>query len=183
MTTGIGNMVTVVVMLFACLASVAAAPVKATAQSGSKCSDDETVTRDKTMVFDGSKQVMARAKMMREAMRTMREDKNPSKARQVIADAEIIIGEGETTLGQALEMAKKHSEVKEKLRLVTERYNLMIQGAKIMRTGMMKAEAMLAEGPNQLARDGKKVYRRLGDGKGLLKLPALAVPDSIAWNW
>ena len=52
--------------------------------------------------------------------------------------------------------------VKEKLKnernvAVTERYNQMIHGSKIMRDGMMRAEAMLTEGPNHLAKLAKKV--------------------------
>jgi hypothetical protein len=52
--------------------------------------------------------------------------------------------------------------VKEKLKnernaAVTERYNQMIHGSKIMRDGMMRAEAMLMEGPNHLAKLAKKV--------------------------
>ena len=58
---------------------------------------------------------------------------------------------------QAQEMAQKHSEVKGKMRLVMERYNEMIHGSKIMREGMMRAEAMLTEGPNHLSKDAKKV--------------------------
>ena len=40
---------------------------------------------------------------------------------------------------------------------VTERYNKMIHGSNIMREGMMRAEAMLTEGPNHLAKLAKKV--------------------------
>jgi hypothetical protein len=58
---------------------------------------------------------------------------------------------------QAQEMAQKHSEVKGKMRIVMERYYDMIHGSKIMGEGMMRAEAMLTEGPNVLARDAKKV--------------------------
>lgn len=58
---------------------------------------------------------------------------------------------------QAQEMAQKQSEVKGKMRLVMERYYDMIHGSKIMGEGMMRAEAMLTEGPNALARDTKKV--------------------------
>ena len=36
----------------------------------------------------------------------------------------------------------------------------MIHGPKIMREGMMIAEAMLTEGPNHLAKDAKKVTAR-----------------------
>lgn len=157
MKTGIGNMVIAVVMLFASLAFVVAAPVQAKAQSGTKYTGDETVTKGKTMIFDGSKQMMAGAKMMREAMQTMREGKDPANALQIVTDAERIMTEGEKTLKQGQEMAEKPGEVKGKMRLLTERYNRVIHGPKIMREGMMRAEAMLAEGPNHLGKDAKKL--------------------------
>ncbi len=52
--------------------------------------------------------------------------------------------------------------VREKLKkernvAVTERYTQMIHGSKIMRDGIMRAEAMLTEGPNHLAKLAKKV--------------------------
>ena len=59
----------------------------------------------------------------------------------------------------AVALAKRVAarDVKEKLRnernvVVTERYNKMIHGSKIMREGMMRAEAMLTEGPNLLVK-------------------------------
>ena len=162
MKTGIGNMVIAVVVLFACLAFVVAAPVQAPAQSGTKHTGDETVTKGKTMSFDGSKQMMAGAKMMREAMQMMSEGKDPAKARQMMSDAERMMTEVEKTLRQGQEMAEKHSEVKEELQLVIERYNQMIHGSKIMRYGMMRAEAMLTEGPNHLAKDAKTVTAEKG---------------------
>ncbi len=58
---------------------------------------------------------------------------------------------------QAQEMALKHSEMKAKMRLVKERYNEMIHGSKTMGEGMMRAEAMLTEGPNALAGGARKV--------------------------
>ncbi len=157
MKTRIGNMVFAVVMLFACLAFVVAAPVQATAQSATKYTGDETVTICKTMIFDGSKKMMTGAKMMHEAMQTMREGKDPAKARQIVTDAERIMKEGEKMLRQGQEMAEKRSEVKEKMQLVIERYNEMIHGSKIVREGMRRADAMLTEGPNNLAKDAKMV--------------------------
>jgi uncharacterized Zn-binding protein involved in type VI secretion len=170
MKTRIGNISIAVSMVLACLGFVVAAtflplsflkhytaPVQVAAQSGTKYTDEETVTKVKTMIFDGSKQMIAGAKMMREAMQTMREGKNPTKGQQIMTEAERIITEGEKTLGQAQEMAEKHSQAKEKMELVTERYNEMIHGSKIMRTGMMMAEGMLTEGPHHLAKDAKKV--------------------------
>ncbi len=157
MKTRVGNMVIAVVMLFSCLAFVVAAPVQATAQSATKHTGDETVTVSKTMIFDGSQKMMTGTKMMHDAMQTMREGKNPAKARQIVTDAERIMKEGEKMLRLEQEIAEKHSEVKEKMQLVIERYNEMIHGSKIMREGMMRAEAMLTEGPNHLAKDAKMV--------------------------
>ena len=162
MKTGIGNMAIALVMLFACFAFVVAATVQAPAQSGTKHTGDETVTKGKTMIFDGPKQMMAGAEMMCEAMQTMREGKDPANARQIMSDAERMMTEVEKTLRQGQEMAEKHSKVKEKMQLVTERYNQMIYDSKIMRYGMMRAEAMLNEGPNHLAKDAKKVTAQKG---------------------
>ena len=69
------------------------------------------------------------------------------------------------------------------MKTMMEHYKETIHGSKIMRAGMMIAEAMLTEGPNALGKRCQKGYRRLGNGKGSLKLPSHAVPDSIAWNW
>lgn len=162
MKTGIGNIVIALVVLFACLAFVVAAPLQAPAQSGTKHTGDETVTKGQTMSFDGSKQMMAGPKIMREAMQTMSEGKDPVKARHTMSDAERMMTEDEKTLRQGQEMAEKHSEVSEKMRLVMERYNQMIHGSKIMRYGMMRAEAMLTEGPNHLAKDVKTVTAEKG---------------------
>ena len=107
MKTRIANMVITVVMLFACLGFVVAAPVQATAQSGTKYTGDETVTRGKTMIFDASKQMMTGAKMMREAMQTMREGKDPANTLQIVTDAERMMTEGEKMLGPPQEMAEK----------------------------------------------------------------------------
>ncbi len=162
MKTGIGNMVIALAVLFACLAFVVAAPLQAPAQSGTKHTGDETVTKDQTVSFDGSKQIMAGPKMMREAMQMMSEDKNPAKARHTMSDAERMMTEDEKTSRQGHEMAEKHSEVNEKMQLVVERYNQMIHGSKIMRYGMMRAEAMLNEGPNHLVKDAKTVTAEKG---------------------
>jgi uncharacterized Zn-binding protein involved in type VI secretion len=157
MKTAIGTMVIAVVMLFSCLGFLVAVPVEATAQGETKYAGGETVTTGKTMIFDGSKQIMAGAKMMREAMQTIREGKDPATARQIMTDAESMMTEGEKTLRQGREIARKNSEVKGNMRLITERYNEMIHGSKIMRDGMMRAEAMLAEGPNPLAQEARRV--------------------------
>ena len=162
MKTGIGNMAIAWVTLFACFAFVVADPVQALAQNGTKHTGDETVIKGKTMIFDGSKQMMAGAEMMCEAMQTMREGKDPANARQIMSDAERMMTEVEKTLRQGQEMAEKHSKVKEKMQLVTERYNQMIYDSKLMHYGMMRAEAMLTEGPNHLAKDAKKVTAQKG---------------------
>jgi hypothetical protein len=157
MKTRIASMVVAVVMMFVCLAFIVAAPLQATAQNGTKYPGDETVTYGKTMIFDSSKQMMSVAKMMREAMQKMREGKDPARARQIMTHGERTMTDSEETPDKAQEMAEKNSEGKGRMRRVTERHNQMIHGSKIMRYGMMRAEAMLTEGPNHLAQDTKKV--------------------------
>jgi hypothetical protein len=62
--------------------------------------------------------------------------------------------------------AAKEKLQSERNMAVTERYSQMIRGPKIVRDGMMRAEAMLAEGPNRLAKDSKKVPARSEMAKG-----------------
>lgn len=136
MKARIGNVMTVVLMVFPCLAFVVAAAFLS----------------------------LSSLKHYSVPVQAMREEMDPSITRHIMVDAETMLKEGEETLAQ--EMVEKNEDVQEKMKIATQSFDHKIHATEIVHLGMVMAEAILMEGPRPLARDANKVDAGLATEKG-----------------
>ena len=159
MKTRISEIAMVLTTLFLCLGLTIAATAEVINQDS-----EEAMIKSKAMITDGSQKMIAADRIMSEAKQMARDGQDPAKAHQMMAKAEQMMSAGEKIWEQGQEMADRHKQTKEKMTLIMEHSKNVIHGSKIIREGMMIAEAMLAENSKPLGKglkmaDGSEIHK------------------------
>ncbi len=154
MKTRISEIGMALTTLFLCLGLIVTATAEVINQDS-----EEAMIKSKAMITEGSQKMLAADEIMREAKQMARHGQDLSKAHQMMAKAEKMMSEGEKLWEQGLEMAGGHELNEEKIMPITDHDKNAIYRSKIMQTGMMIAEAMLAHNPKPLAKGLKMADR------------------------
>ncbi len=138
-------------MAVACSALVLIIASVSIAQTSSRGAMQQEMTKQKSLMSDGSRKIMDASKKMQEAMSILETKKDYSKASQLIIEAYRTMVEGEKLTAYA---ERIDTALLQDLRQAEEAGRPMIKGAKLMRNGLR----MITEDEQALSR-ARKITR------------------------
>jgi hypothetical protein len=129
------------------------------AQTSSQSTMQQEMTKQETLMSDGSQKVVDASKKMQEAMKILETGKDYAKARQLMTEADKTMKQGQELIASA---EKIDATMLQELRRGEEAGREMMKGAKLMRNGMqmmMKDEQALSRA-TRLTREGHGMLER-----------------------